>query len=1147
MLASPVVSRRAAALRRLAFSAFASLLLAAPLLRAQALDPAFNPSPNLDVFALAAQRDGRLLVGGTFATIAGTPRARLARLLPDGSLDAAFNPAPNADIQEIAVQADGKILLGGSFTALGSTPAVRLARLHADGTVDASFVAGADRTVRTFALQPDGKLLVGGAFAAINNTPRTLLARLNPDGSLDPAFNPVFSGVNLSSGGADQARVDALVVQPDGKIFVGGTFAQVSGQPRAGLARLNPDGTLDSTFTVGSGANSNVIALALQPDGRILVGGSFNLFAGQLRNCLVRLSPSGTPDTQVGVIGPGASVSTIVLLPDGRFYAGGTFSSVGSLARTRLARFNADGSFDASFNLEISGNSGLSTSGLYAMIVPGPDQLLFGGSFDTVGGQPRLAVARLGTPLPVLTRQPVSVAALADQTVALTVATSADNPAYQWRRNGTALPGATAATLTLPALSAAVAGTYTVAVTNPFGTTVSDAAALTLAAPAAPAPTYTVATFAGTAGSAGSVDGPAATARFDRPTGLAVDPAGHVFVADVSANFIRKIAADGTVSTFATQAAVALALDSAGRLYVADGRSRLVRFAPDGTATPFAGTATPGRADGPALSAQFDAPAGVAVDVSGAVYVADTGNRTLRRIAADGTVSTFAGRAGETGSVDGPAATARFNAPRGLAFDAAGRLLVADGTAIRRVARDGTVSTLASATAAYGIAVDTAGSIFVADANLHLIRRLPPDGTDTVVAGASGTRGFVDGPGPTARFAAPWGLALDAAGRLYVADNANSAIRRLTPAATPAVPFAITVPPVATHSAAAASAVLGVAATGSPVTFQWKKAGVPVPGATTATLHLASANADAHMGTYTVAVTRAGTTVETAPVLLTVANPAAPGRLINVATRGFVPAGEALTPGFVLRGTGEKQLLVRGVGPTLARFGIGDHVPDPRLDVALLGGATVAANQDWAAADSALAAATSAAGAFPLDSASKDAALLASLASPSGVAAYTVRITGTTATESGVALAEVYDRAPLDSPVALANVSTRGFVGTGSAALVPGFVIGGRGPLQLLIRAVGPGLAPFGVTGLLADPQLVVTPLGQSTPVATNDNWDNAPALAAAFTAAGAFALPADSKDAAVLVRLPPGAYTVTVTGAATTTGTALVEIYDLP
>jgi hypothetical protein len=131
--------------------------------------------------------------------------------------------------------------------------------------------------------------------------------------------------------------------------------------------------------------------------------------------------------------------------------------------------------------------------------------------------------------------------------------------------------------------------------------------------------------------------------------------------------------------------------------------------------------------------------------------------------------------------------------------------------------------------------------------------------------------------------------------------------------------------------------------------------------------------------------------------------------------------------------------------------------------------------------------------------------------------------------------------------VQLANVSTRGFVGTGANALVPGFVIGGGGPLQLLIRAVGPGLAPFGVTGVLADPQITVVSQGGGTSIAANDNWGGDTTLRSAFAAAGAFGLALDSRDAAVLVRLPPGGYTVVVSGVGNTTGTALVEIYDVP
>jgi hypothetical protein len=140
----------------------------------------------------------------------------------------------------------------------------------------------------------------------------------------------------------------------------------------------------------------------------------------------------------------------------------------------------------------------------------------------------------------------------------------------------------------------------------------------------------------------------------------------------------------------------------------------------------------------------------------------------------------------------------------------------------------------------------------------------------------------------------------------------------------------------------------------------------------------------------------------------------------------------------------------------------------------------------------------------------------------------------------------VYDEDPLTSPVRLVNVSTSGFVGVGEQALVPGFVIGGSAPKLLLIRAVGPGLAQFGVGDVLADPQLSLMPLGQNFTVAANDNWGGTTSLQAAFAEAGAFALPAGSKDAAVVVRLPPGGYTVVVSGVASTTGTALVEIYDL-
>ncbi len=271
----------------------------------------------------------------------------------------------------------------------------------------------------------------------------------------------------------------------------------------------------------------------------------------------------------------------------------------------------------------------------------------------------------------------------------------------------------------------------------------------------------------------------------------------------------------------------------------------------------------------------------------------------------------------------------------------------------------------------------------------------------------------------------------------------------------------------------------------------------------------------------------------------------ASNRLINLSTRGLVQTGGALAPGFVLSGTGTKQLLVRGVGPGLSPFGVRTALGDPRLDL-FRGGVSAAliSNDDWPGS-AAMTAAFAAAGAFPFSVGARDAALQAGLAN-TNLGNYSVRLTPAVTGGGGVALAEVYDSEGLDAPVRLINLSTLGFVGTSENVLSAGFVIGGTGTKRLLVRAVGPGLAAFGVGGLLADPQLSVLPAGQAVPVAANNDWGGTTALKAAFAAAGAFELADGSRDAAVIVTVPAGAYTVLISGVGETTGTALVEIYDL-
>jgi hypothetical protein len=298
----------------------------------------------------------------------------------------------------------------------------------------------------------------------------------------------------------------------------------------------------------------------------------------------------------------------------------------------------------------------------------------------------------------------------------------------------------------------------------------------------------------------------------------------------------------------------------------------------------------------------------------------------------------------------------------------------------------------------------------------------------------------------------------------------------------------------------------------------------------------------ADLGFYSCVITNSMGSVETEAAVLAF-DTGGPSRIINVSTRGLVQAGAALTPGFVMRGAGSKQLLIRAVGPTLSSFGLAG-LADTKMDVLnQQTGASVVTNDDWGGG-AALTNTFTAVGAFPLTGTSKDAAVISSV--PVNANGYSVRITAAGTASTGIALAEVYDADPLSSPAKLINVSTLGFAGTGANALTPGFVIGGTGSKRVLIRAVGPGLAAFGVPGTVADPQLTVIPLGLNVTVARSDDWGGTAELKAAFASAGAFGLDDNSKDAAVVVRLPPGGYSVVVAGASGATGTALVEVYDL-
>ena len=323
--------------------------------------------------------------------------------------------------------------------------------------------------------------------------------------------------------------------------------------------------------------------------------------------------------------------------------------------------------------------------------------------------------------------------------------------------------------------------------------------------------------------SPGSVDGAGPAARFHAPSGITADASGDLYVADFGNSAIRKISPAGIVTTLAGAAAVrgsvdgtgataqfnapdGIAADTAGNLYVADRINSTIRkITPAGVVTTFAGTATDdctliGPADGAGAAARFACPQAIAVDAAGNVYVADTGSGTVRKITPAGIVTTLAGTANVGGSADGTGTAARFSGPTGITADSAGNVYVADtnNATIRKITPAGVVTTLAGAagfsssddgvgTAARffnprGIAVDAAGNLFVADSTNHTIRKITPGGVVTTLAGLRETSGDADGSGSAARFNLPAGIAVDSAGNLYVADSGNYTIRKVTPA-----------------------------------------------------------------------------------------------------------------------------------------------------------------------------------------------------------------------------------------------------------------------------------------------------------------------------------------------------------------------------
>ena len=476
------------------------------------LDEKFTPPAIVgDVGVITRLSDGKILVGGNFTSVAGVSRGLLVRLQSDGTYDPTFTPnVTGVTVRTIFVQPDGKIVVGGNFSVVGGQFRSHLARLNSDGTLDAAYLVDVVGSVSQPAdgvfkivSQGDGTVYVAGSFSVIAGQVRHGLARFTPNWVLNPTYIPA----------TEPANITAIALQGDGKLLVGGAFTRLGGAARENLARLLPDGLADLTFRPL--INVNLRTFFEQADGKLIIGGSFTRVNNISRSFLARLNPDGTTDSSFSVEAGGTlsaatdGVVSVQLAQNGMLYLGGGYTSIGTLSLSGLTRLQlpypqfsvsptnvatALGK-SATFTVTVIGDptsfqwrkdgiplAGATSPSLTISSVQAADA----GDYDVIATNAITSAISAAAILTVTIPPGISSAPAALTVVAGAKSTLAVNAAgtapftYQWLRNGTAIPGATSAALTLDTTLVSDAAAYSVTVTNSAGTATSTAATLTV-------------------------------------------------------------------------------------------------------------------------------------------------------------------------------------------------------------------------------------------------------------------------------------------------------------------------------------------------------------------------------------------------------------------------------------------------------------------------------------------------------------------------------------------------------------------------------------------------------------------------------------------------------------------------------------------
>lgn len=349
---------------------------------------------NQKVNVINTQLENKILVGGEFNAYNGVSQRLLSKLNNDGSLDENFNIngiGPDSAINDLKIHTNNKILIAGQFNNFNGTTSRKIIRIHEDGSIDTEFNIGngfEGVMITNLAIQSDSKIIVSGLFNSFNGYNSKNIARLNADGSFDNSFT-VGSGANNT--------INKSIIQSDGKIIAIGSFTNFNGINANRIIRLHTDGSIDNTFNAGIGANSSILDIELQNDNKIIIVGFFTSYNGIGVNKIARLNSDGSLDTTFNS-GSGANqtISTVEILSDGKIMIGGFFNLYNNILARGIAKLNIDGSLDTTFNSGTGFRPSVNiASPVNTIAIDQNGKILIGGGFKSYDDQGKNRIVRL--------------------------------------------------------------------------------------------------------------------------------------------------------------------------------------------------------------------------------------------------------------------------------------------------------------------------------------------------------------------------------------------------------------------------------------------------------------------------------------------------------------------------------------------------------------------------------------------------------------------------------------------------------------------------------------------------------------------------------------------------------------------------------